>query len=130
MALEVNMLRKSLNFKEYRASGFAAVELVVYKLINTPMNSIPELPSLGFDLDDFLFRAKDSAEIPKLETEFINKVNQVTNNAALSVTIKRAGDTVNIEIAYTQNGKEDTLPISITESTNGRILRFRDIVVI
>lgn len=128
--LKFPSLDKSLNYKEQILTGWNAVEAAIYTLLTTPMNSIPEMPTLGFDLDDFLFRSKDDREVGELETELSDKIRQVTNQSNLSCTIEIDQWNTYITVIYQKdNGSETKLPITISEGTDGRSIRFKNIIV-
>lgn len=128
--LQYPSLDRSLNFKEQILTGWNAVEASIYALISTPMNSIPELPSLGFDLHEFLFRDSSDSEIGSLELELANKIASVTGNANVRCNVEVSGANAYITVIYQKdNGSETRLPITIAESTNGRSIIFKNIIV-
>lgn len=132
---QVNTLRfpsldRSLNFKEQMLRGWNAVEAAIYVLISTPMNSIPEMPSMGFDLHEFLFRDSSDGELSALENELSEKIRQVTNNSNIECTVEVEGSTAYITVIYQKDdGSEERLPISIEEGTGGRFIKFKNIIV-
>lgn len=123
-------LDKSLNYREQLLRGWNAVEASIFALISTPMNSIPEMPEMGFDLHEFLFRDKSDSEIGSLETELSNKIADVTGNSRVETAIEVSGANVYITITYQKDdGSEAKLPITIEEGTNGRSIIFKNIIV-
>lgn len=121
---------KSLNFKELVRRGWDAVEIAIYTLLSTPMNTIPEMPSLGFDLHEFQFRTSGDSEISQLENELATKISEVTLHSNISVNVEIIGVNAYITITYQKdNGSEVQLPISIEEGTNGRSIIFKNIIV-
>lgn len=135
ITLSINKLKfpsldKSLNNKEQIFTGWNAVEAAVYCLISTPMNSIPEMPTLGFDLDDFLWRSRDDKELSELETELADKIRQVTNDSNINCVVEVDQYNTYITIIYQKdNGSEVKLPITISDGTGGRSIKFKDIIV-
>lgn len=127
--LKFPSLDKSLNYKEQILTGWNAVEAAIYCLISTPMNSIPEMPSLGFDLDEFLWRT-NGRDLSELETELGEKIRQVTNQSNVTCTVELDKYNCYITVTYQKdNGTEEKLPITISEGTNGRSIKFKNIIV-
>lgn len=123
-------LDKSLNYREQLLRGWDAVEASIFALISTPMNSIPEMPEMGFDLHEFLFRDKSDSEIGSLEIELANKIAEVTGNSRVETAIEVNGANVYITITYQKDdGSEVKLPVTIEEGTNGRSIIFKNIIV-
>lgn len=120
-------MNKTLNFKEDIKVGWDAVVSAVFQLISTPINSLPFTPSIGFDLDEFLFRVKDSREMSDLESELSAKIQQVTGNANITTSVNVSNQIVYIDIIYVKDAKEERLPIRIDRSTNS--IKIRDIQV-
>ena len=120
-------MNKTLNFKEDIQVGWDAVVSAVFQLISTPMNSLPFTPSLGFDLDEFLFRVTDSREMSDLESELISKVQIITGNANIKTNVSVSDQIVYIDIIYTKDAKEERLPIRIDRNSNS--IKIRDIQV-
>lgn len=128
--LKFPSLDKSLNYKEQILTGWNAVEAAIYTLISTPMNSIPEIPTLGFDLDDFTWRNKDDKELHELENELGDKIRQVTNQSNLTCTVDVDQYNCYITVVYQKdNGSEVRLPITISDGTAGRSVKFKNIIV-
>lgn len=128
--LQFPSLDKSLNYKEQILTGWNAVEAAVYALISTPMNSIPEMPTLGFDLHEFLFREATDIELSSLESELTEKIKQVTMDSNVHCTVEVDGLNAYITVIYQKdNGSEQRLPITIEEGTGGRFIRFKNIIV-
>lgn len=121
---------RSLNYKELILRGWNAVEASIYMLISTPMNSIPEMPEMGFDLHEFLYRDSSDTEIGSLELELANKIASVTGNSNIQTSVEVNGPNAYITITYQKDdGSEIKLPISISEGTNGRSIIFKNIIV-
>lgn len=120
-------MNKTLNFKEDIQVGWDAVVSAVFQLISTPMNSLPFTPSLGFDLDEFLFRVTDSREMSDLESELSSKVQIITGNANIKTNVSVSDQIVYIDIIYTKDAKEERLPIRIDGNSNS--IKIRDIQV-
>lgn len=128
--LKFPSLDKSLNYKEQILTGWNAVEAAIYTLISTPMNTIPEMPSLGFDLEDFVWRNMNDSEVSALETELTEKIRQVTNQSNLTCSISYDRFNCYITVLYQKdNGSEVKLPITISDGTNGRSVKFKNIIV-
>lgn len=129
-SLKFPSLDKSLNYKEQILTGWNAVEAAVYTLISTPMNSIPEMPTLGFDLDDFIWRSRDDRELSELEVELSEKIKQVTNDSNVSCVIEVDQYNTYITVTYQKDdATEEKLPITISEGTDGRSIKFKNIIV-
>lgn len=123
-------LDRSLNYREQLLRGWDAVEASIFTLISTPMNSIPEMPEMGFDLHEFLFRDKSDSEIGSLEIELSRKIAEVTGNSSVQTAIEVSGANVYITITYQKDdGSEVKLPVTIEEGTNGRSVIFKNIIV-
>ena len=123
-------LDASLNGKEQKLTGWNAVEAAVYCLISTPMNSIPEMPTLGFDLHEFLFREASDSELSSLESELTEKIQQVTLESNVRCTVEVSGLNAYITVIYQKdNGSEQRLPITIEDGTDGRFVKFKNIIV-
>lgn len=120
-------MNKTLNFKEDIQVGWDAVVSAVFQLISTPMNSLPFTPSLGFDLDEFLFRVTDSREMSDLESELSSKVQIITGNTNIKTNVSVSDQIVYIDIIYTKDAKEERLPIRIDRNSNS--IKIRDIQV-
>lgn len=120
---------KTLNNKELRFSGWDAVQATVYSLLTTPMNSLPEMPSMGFDLDEFLFRASGDSIIGELESELTKKLHKVCKNETINCVVDVKGRTVYIRIEWEGDGVKRELPITIEEGTNGRVIKFKNITL-
>lgn len=120
---------RTLNSKEMRFTGWNAVEAAVYTLITTPINTLPEMPSMGFDIDDFLFRSSTDTLVSDLEKELISKLKIVCKDENINCSVYIKGVNVYINISYSYQGKNMSLPISIEEGTNGRIIKFKDIIL-
>lgn len=128
--LKFPSLDKSLNYKEQVLTGWNAVEAAIYTLISTPMNSIPEMPSLGFDLHEFLFREATDIELSSLESELSEKIKQVTLESNVNCTVEVQGQNAYITVIYQKdNGSEQRLPITIEDGTDGRFIKFKNIIV-
>lgn len=128
--LKFPSLDKSLNYREQILTGWNAVEAAIYTLISTPMNSIPEMPTLGFDLDDFIWRSRDDRELSELEIELGEKIKQVTNDSNITCTIEVDQYNTYITVIYQKDdGTETKLPITISEGTDGRSIKFKNIIV-
>lgn len=128
--LKFPSLDKSLNYKEQVLTGWNAVEAAIYTLISTPMNSIPEMPSLGFDLHEFLFREATDIELSSLESELAEKIKQVTLESNVNCTVEVQGQNAYITVIYQKdNGSEQRLPITIEDGTDGRFIKFKNIIV-
>lgn len=123
-------LDKSLNYKEQILTGWNAVEIAIYSLLTRPMNSLPEIPTLGFDLHEFLFRDSTDSQIGELEQELSSKIQMVTKHSNIKCKVEVIGDNAYITIVYQKDdGSEMTLPITIEEGTNGRSILFKNIIV-
>ena len=128
--LKFPSLDKSLNYKEQVLTGWNAVEAAIYTLISTPMNSIPEMPSLGFDLHEFLFREATDIELSSLESELAEKIKQVTLESNVNCTVEVQGQNAYITVIYQKdNGSEQRLPITIEDGSDGRFIKFKNIIV-
>lgn len=129
-SLKFPSLDKSLNYKEQILTGWNAVEAAIYTLISTPMNTIPEMPTLGFDLDDFIWRSRDDRELSELEVELSEKIKQVTNDSNVSCVIEVDQYNTYITVTYQKDDvTEEKLPITISEGTDGRSIKFKNIIV-
>lgn len=111
-------LNKTLNFKEDISVGWNAVVAAVFQLITTPINNLPYSPSIGFDLDEFLFRVSNSSAMSELESELASKIQTVTGNANIRTSVSVSNQIVNIDIVYTKDAKEERLPIRIDRDKN------------
>lgn len=120
-------MNRTLNFKEDIKVGWDAVVAAVFQLVSTPINSLPFTPSIGFDLDDFLFRVTDSREMSDLENELSAKVQQITGNGNIQTVVNVSNQIVYIDIIYTKDAKEERLPIRIDRNDNS--IKIRDIQV-
>ena len=88
------------------------------------------MPTLGFDLDDFLWRSRDDKELSELETELADKIRQVTNDSNINCVVEVDQYNTYITIIYQKdNGSEVKLPITISDGTGGRSIKFKDIIV-
>lgn len=108
MSVIFNSLNESEDLKkENILEGYYAVEAAIMTLFDTPLNKIPEYPSLGFDLDDFLHRSEASEAWSSLETEVADKVSIVCNTGTpVTCRITRDKEFVDIDITYVyENGE-------------------------
>lgn len=120
---------KTLNNKELRFKGWDAVQASIYSLLTTPINSLPEMPSMGFDLDEFLFRAAGDPVLSDLEAELTKKLHTVCKNETISCSVTVESHTVFIKIEWEGDGVKRALPITIEEGTNGRVIKFKNITL-
>lgn len=118
---------KTLNFKEDVRVGWDMVLSAIFTLLTTPVNNLPYTPSLGFDLDEFLFRVTNSDEMTALETELSQKIQIVTGNADITTSITVQDRIVYIDVVYTKDAKESRIPIRINRDKNE--IRIKDILV-
>lgn len=122
-------LDKSLNNKELIFRGWDAVQATIYSLLTTPINMLPEMPTMGFDLDEFLHRAYDDPIIDDLSNELSNKLRKVCVNETVSSSVSVDGAVVFIKISWEGDGKLYSLPITIEQGTGGRIIKFKNITL-
>lgn len=125
--LKFPSLNKTLNYQEDIQIGWQAIMSSLFQLFSTPINSLPLTPSIGFDLDEFLWRIEDSTERGDLETELNSQIQKVTGSADIDTKVSYSGTTVMIDITYRKDLMEENLPVRIDRNT--KAVKIRDILV-
>lgn len=123
-------LDKNINAKETILTGWDAVEAAIYLLLTTNMNSLPEIPSMGFDIQEFLFRVPDTSIVTSLENELRHKISVVTNNSEVTCSVTIENEIADIVINYYRDATEYQLGVVISKDKTGVKIEFKDIVVV
>lgn len=116
MGIKIPITSRSNNFKQLVLSGELAIIESVLLMLNTPMDRSQEDPTYGFNLNDFLFRVKNSDELPELKREFIDKIRKVTLREDVSASFEFNDRTFNINLSIPlDNDKILNVPITVND---------------